>query len=174
MLWLMTEYVGNWMIWSFCPIYLHVVFSRVALTFSTNAFSAVVAQCCCCVVRPAAILEIKAIKAEGRFVIGAFAVLHKEVGRAFAQTTVVGSSPVAARRELFVILAVSGRPCARLVRGPARPNHIAWVQCRWAWPGLLKRSGSGWPWPWPVPIPIKKPCPRRTWGPFPDPCAIWQ
>ena len=69
----------------------------------------------------AAILEIK-----GDCASGAFAVRAKEVGRAFAQPTVVGSSPAAVRRELFVILAVSGRPWV----GPQSLvvlNHIAWV-----------------------------------------------
>ena len=77
---------------------------------------------------PAAILEIKA---KGDFASGAFAVRAKEVGRAFAHPTVVGSSPAALRRELFVILAVSGRPWvgpqSLVVLRPACLNHIARV-----------------------------------------------
>ena len=77
---------------------------------------------------PAAILEIHV---EGHFVSGALAVLHKEVRRAITRPTVVGSYVVAVRRELFVILTVSGGPWvgpqSLVVLGPARLNHIAWV-----------------------------------------------
>ena len=54
---------------------------------------------------PAAVLEIKA---EWNCFSRAFAVHAKEVRRAFAQPTVVGSYIVAVRRVLFIIIAVSG------------------------------------------------------------------
>ena len=77
---------------------------------------------------PAASLEIHV---EGECLSGAFAGYAKEVGRALAHPTVVGSYVVAVRRELFVILAVSGRPWvgpqSLVVIGPACLNYIAWV-----------------------------------------------